>query len=119
MRKKYIVEVGMGTDLHGQDVTKAGRKAVRDAISHSCLAGLQEILELQDLDNVYVDVMIAAPIPEEVDRAAILSEIYFGHKNVEVVKGGMSIPTICVEQFGDKNEDAVVVLAGVTVSIDM
>ena len=44
MRKKYIVEIGMGADLHGQDVTKAGRKAVKDAISHSCLCGLQEIL---------------------------------------------------------------------------
>jgi uncharacterized protein (TIGR02058 family) len=119
MRKKFIVEVGMGTDLHGQDVTKAGRKAVKDAISRSCLCGLQEILGLQQFDDVYVHVKIAAPMPEEVDPAAILSEIPFGHKSIEVVEGGMSAPAIFVEQFGDKNEDIVVVLAAVTVSVDI
>lgn len=35
--KKFIVEFGMGTDFHGQDVTKAAKKAVKDAVSRSCL----------------------------------------------------------------------------------
>ncbi len=119
MRKKFIVEVGMGTDLHGQDVTKAGRKAVKDAISRSCLCGLQEILGLQHFDDVYVDVKIASPLPDQVDRTAILSEIPFGRKRIQVVEGGMSVPAIYVQQFGDKNEDVVVVLAAVTVSVEM
>ena len=32
--KKFIVEFGMGTDFHGQDVTKAARKAVRLSLIH-------------------------------------------------------------------------------------
>ena len=40
--KKYIVELGLGSDFHGQDVTKAAKKAAKDAISHSCLCGLEE-----------------------------------------------------------------------------
>ena len=27
--RKYILEVGMGIDLHGQDVTKAAQRAVK------------------------------------------------------------------------------------------
>ena len=46
--KKFIVEFGMGTDFHGQDVTKAARKAVRDAVSRSCLCGLEDVLGLTD-----------------------------------------------------------------------
>lgn len=118
MRKKFIVELGMGADLHGQDVTKAGRKAVKDAISRSCLCGLQEILGLQSFDDVYIEVKIATPLPE-VDQVAILSEIPFGHKSIQVVEGGMIVPAIYVEQFGDKNEDIVVVLAAVTLSVDV
>ena len=37
---RYIIEFGMGTDFHGQDVTKAACKAVKDAVSRSCLCGL-------------------------------------------------------------------------------
>ena len=46
--KKFIVEFGMGTDFHGQDVTKAAKKAVKDAVSRSCLCGLEDVLGLTD-----------------------------------------------------------------------
>ena len=44
--RKFIVEFGMGTDLHGQDVNKAAKKAVKDAVSRSCLCGLQDVLNI-------------------------------------------------------------------------
>jgi uncharacterized protein (TIGR02058 family) len=119
MRKRFIVELGMGTDLHGQDVTKAGRRAVRDAISRSCLCGLQEIVALERLDDMLVDVRLATPLPEQVDRAAILAEVPFGRKSLEVVTGGLSVPTLFIEALGDKNADAVVAVAAVTVAVEM
>ncbi len=119
MRKRFVVEIGMGTDLHGQDVTKASRRAVRDAISRSCLCGLQEIVSLPSLDDMYVEVKIATPLPDQVDQAAVLSEIPFGHKSIQVVAGGLAAPTLMIEQLGDKNEDAVVALAAVTVSVEI
>ena len=51
--KKFIVEFGMGTDFHGQDVTKAAKKAVKDAVSRSCLCGLEDVLGLTDFKDVY------------------------------------------------------------------
>ncbi|MBW2561825.1 MAG: Lin0512 family protein [Deltaproteobacteria bacterium] len=119
MRKRFIVEIGMGTDLHGQDVTKASCRAVQDAISRSCLCGLQEILALPRLDDMVVEVKIATPLPDQVDHEAVLSEIPFGHKNIQVVEGGLSVPTLFDEQQGDINENTVVALAAVTVWVDV
>ena len=36
-RKKFIVELGTGIDLHRENVTLAACRAVNDAISDSCL----------------------------------------------------------------------------------
>jgi len=119
MRKRFIVEIGMGTDLHGQDVTKASCRAVQDAISSSCLCGLQEILALPRLDDMVVEVKIATPLPDQVDHEAVLSEIPFGHKNIQVVEGGLSVPTLFDEQQGDINENTVVALAAITVWVDV
>lgn len=119
MRKRFIVEIGMGTDLHGQDVTKASRRAVRDAISRSCLCGLQEIVALANLDDMYVEVRLAAPLPDQVDQAAVLAELPFGRKSIQVVEGGMSVPTLYLPELGDQNADAVVALAAVSVSVDV
>lgn len=119
MRKRFIVEFGMGTDLHGQDVTKASCRAVQDAISRSCLCGLQEILALPDLNDMMVEVKIAAPHPEQVDQEIVLSEIPFGQKNIPVIEGGLAVPTLFDESQGDVNADTVVAVAAITVWVDV
>jgi len=56
--RRYLLEVGVGIDLHGEDVTKAAQRAVKDAISHSSMIGLREILRIkgkQDLDEQNTD----------------------------------------------------------------
>jgi uncharacterized protein (TIGR02058 family) len=37
--KRFIIEVGMGADQHGQDNTRAAEKAVQDAIQAAVSAG--------------------------------------------------------------------------------
>jgi len=64
--KRFIVELGTGADLHGQDATKAASRAVKDAISRSCLCGLVEVVELRDLNDMRVDVLVAVSMPEQV-----------------------------------------------------
>jgi len=67
--ERFIVEIGMGADFHGQDVTKAAVKAAKDAISKSCLVGLNEVCGFtqDDIDeNVIIDVTIGTTRPEEV-----------------------------------------------------
>ncbi|MCC5909749.1 MAG: Lin0512 family protein [Clostridiaceae bacterium] len=106
MWKRYIVELGWGADLHGQDVTKAAERAVKDAISRSCLCGLKEILGMKDLNEVAVHVTIATPYPEEVDK-----------KTIESVKGGMEVPGLYVKEFGDCKDSIVVANAYVEVKV--
>jgi uncharacterized protein (TIGR02058 family) len=66
-----------------------------------------------------VEVKIATPLPDQVDHDAVLCEIPFGRKNIHVVGGGLSVPTLFNEQLGDINEDTVVALAAVTVWVDV
>lgn len=44
--RRFIIEFGLGTDFHGQDVSKAAQKAVKDAF-RSCLCGLIDVLEIR------------------------------------------------------------------------
>ena len=69
----------MGTDFHGQDVTKAAKKAVKDAVSRSCLCGLDEVLGLTDFTRqVRILATVAVSRPEEVDCAEVASALPVG-----------------------------------------
>jgi uncharacterized protein (TIGR02058 family) len=117
-KKRFIVQLGMGVDLHGQDPTQAARRAVRNAISNNCLCGLAEIVNMKNPnEEMYVDVLIACPNPGAVDGEAVLNELPFGKKTIEVVEGGMMAPGLYVPQLGDVSRDALVATASVTVSV--
>jgi uncharacterized protein (TIGR02058 family) len=117
--KKFVMEVGMGMDQHGQDPTNAARKAVKDAVSRSCLAGLLEVARLEDVDQMVVDILVACPQAECVDQAAVLEAVPFGRKTIEAVEGGMVARAICQPELGDTSDEAYVAVAAVTVWVDM
>jgi uncharacterized protein (TIGR02058 family) len=118
--KRYIVQLGMGVDLHGQDPTQAARRAVRDAIGNNCLCGLLEILHIENPDeDMRVHVLIACPKPDEVDGEAVLSELPLGVKTIEVGEGGMWSPGLYLPQLGDSSAEVLVANASVTVSVDL
>lgn len=71
MLQRYIIELGTGADLHGADMTKAARRAVKDAISRSCLCGLVEVLGRSSFQGVHVHAEIAVPDPAGVDVEAV------------------------------------------------
>ena len=117
-RKRFIVEIGMGIDLHGEDVTKAARRAVNDAVSESCLCGLSEILELGALDEVHVDILVASPRPDDVNLDEVKAAVPIGRKTARAVEGGMTAQGICVDRFAKACDQIVVATAAVTVSVD-
>jgi uncharacterized protein (TIGR02058 family) len=119
MKKRYIVELGTGSDLHGMDVTKAARRAVKDAISRSCLCGIIEILNRGNFEGLLVEVLVACPFPDQVDIEAIKSEIPVGVPAVKTVPGGMLAEGICVDAFGKACDTIVVANAAVTVWVTM
>ena len=95
--RRYIVEVGMGVDLHGEDATEAARRAVRDAIGRVSMVGLMQLFDAPSFREVekalMVDVTVALPNPEAVDRDAVLSVLPEGSRRITVVEGGMRFPT--------------------------
>lgn len=115
---RFIVEIGTGIDLHGEDVTKAACRAVKDAISSSCLCGLVEIIGIQDLQAVDVEIVVAVPRPQDVDLNRVMAEVPIGRKTAEAIEGGMMTQGLCVAQFAPNCSQIVVANAAVTVSIN-
>jgi len=96
--RRYIVEVGTGIDLHGEDETKAAQRAVKDAISHSSMVGLGQLFKIESFkemsDALMVDVTVATPNPDKVDGEAVLSILPEGERRINVVEGGMRWPAL-------------------------
>jgi len=117
MLKRYVVEIGVGADLHGGDITKAAIKAVKDATSRSCLCGIEDVLGKSPL-NMHVHVKIGCTNPEKIDKQAVLRAVPVGESEIEVVKGGLNACGLEVPTFGDGNTIEIVV-AVLTVSVDI
>ncbi len=89
--QRLIIEMGMGNDLHGQDYTKAARRAIEDAFRHSSLP-LFGAIGL-DHDVMQVRATVAVQDPDAVDVDALVSVLPRGQVTVEVVKGGLNVET--------------------------
>ncbi len=120
--RRYIVEVGTGIDLHGEDETKAAQRAVKDAISHCSMVGLGQLFKIGSFSELeealMVDVTVATPNPESVDEAAVLSVLPEGKSRLTAVKGGIRFPTPSTVDEA-KTHGIVMVNAVIVVLIDV
>lgn len=114
---RYIIEFGLGTDFHGQDVNKAAAKAVRDAISRSCLCGLDEVLHIDNFNQIKVKVTVAVSRPAEVDPKSIAECIPIGSAEIHTIDGGLHLPGLYLPRFGDKDDSIEAAIAAVEVEI--
>ena len=89
-RKRLVVEMGMGTDLHGRDYTKAAVRALRDALWHNSLSLVPALGYPRDAMEVEIEIGVAQP--DMVDRAAVAKVLPYGSAQVSVVQGGLDIP---------------------------
>ncbi len=85
-----ILEMGMGIDLHGQNYTRAARRAVWNAVHQSSLM-LLNIFGPDTSRNMIVDVTIGIPKPEEVNQEEVLNVLPHGKGFVKVIPGGLEI----------------------------
>ena len=115
--RRFIIEVGMGVDQHGQDNTRAAEKAVQDAIHRSCLCGIREVAGVENLSNLWIEILVGCPNPESVDKERVLKVLPFGQKKIEVRPGGLTGKTILNPTFGDKTDEMVVANAIITVYV--
>lgn len=117
MEKLMFIETGMGIDVHGQDITKAAVRAVKNAIHFNSMPGIRSVLPGNSLDNMVVNVKLAVPCDKEtLDVDSVKEAIPFGKVTVEVMDGGMLTTSgIVIEEKGDQNDLMYIVVASVEV----
>lgn len=116
--KRFVVEIGTGIDLHGEDATKAACRAVRDAVSRSCLCGIVEIMGIQDLNSLDVEIVVAVPRPQNVDLEQVKAQVPIGRKTALAVEGGMTVKGLCVARFAADCDQVLVANAAITVFVE-
>lgn len=118
VKKRFIIEMGMGIDQHGQDPTVAAARAVRNAIAHNALPGVWEVAGLEHPNEMIVEVQVAVPYPEQVRQEEVLAVLPFGRKTLTLEQGGMVVAGHAIPELDDKNDDMYIAIAAVTVSIE-
>ena len=110
-KKRVILELGSGNDLHGSDYTKAALRAVQDALHHSSLAFIRSLRV--DKSAIEVEVTIGVQQPQKVDLERVKASLPVGKVTVKAVKGGLDIAD------PDNNDPAVIASAAIAVRIDV
>ncbi|MGB3407431.1 MAG: Lin0512 family protein [Jannaschia sp.] len=107
--QQLIVEIGMGADVHGQDVTKAALRAVSDAIRHSSLS---VFTTWKRPNRMRIEVTIASPFPDALDKAAVAEALPYGTVEVISTFGGLT------DDGMGGSSDTTLVIAGVRAFLD-
>ncbi len=118
-KKRFVIEMGMGIDQHGQEPTIAAARAVQNAIAHSALPGIWEVAGLNHPNEMIVEVQVAVPYPEQVRTEEVLAVLPFGQKKITVETGGMVVQGRAIEEFQDKNDEMLIAVAAVTVWVEI
>lgn len=118
VQKRFVIEMGMGIDQHGQEPTVAAARAVRNAIAHNALPGIWEVAGLTDPNDMIVEVQVAVPYPEQVRAEEVLAVLPFGRKTLTVEAGGMVVQGRAIASLQDKNDEMLIAVAAVTVLIE-
>ena len=108
--KRMVLEMGMGTDLQGQDYTKAAVRALKDALWHNSLT-IAPAFGF-DREKMVIEVSIGVAQPAQVDIDVVKAVLPYGQASVEAVQGGLDILSDC------QTKTTVVANAAVVVYLD-
>ncbi len=111
MMQRFIIEMGMGNDLHGADYTKAAKRAIEDAIRHSSIPMLPAL----GIDHAEMQVQVTVGVqnPEALDIKALEAGLPRGSVTIKAVEGGLNITN------PDTGEVSVVATAAVEAFLDV
>ncbi|KAJ4982019.1 hypothetical protein NE237_032856 [Protea cynaroides] len=118
--KLLFVEMGVGYDQHGQDITAAAMRACKDAISSNSIPAFRRgNIPGVSFDQMKLQIKLGVPgsLQQFLDIERVKSVFPYGTiVNVDIVDGGLICSSgVCVEEMGDKNDDCYIVNAAVYV----
>ncbi|XXG67420.1 hypothetical protein AAC387_Pa06g0778 [Persea americana] len=118
--KLLFVEMGVGYDQHGQDITVAAMRACKDAISSNSIPAFRRgSIPGVSSEQMKLQIKLGVPQPTQqyLDIERVKSVFPYGQiVSVEVVDGGLICSSgVCLEAMGDKNDDCYVVNAAIYV----
>ena len=109
--KPMVMEFGVGTDIRGENYTKAAVRALENALRHNSISIADALGKRRE--DMQVKILIGVAKPDEVDAAAVAAVLPYGQAEVRVVEGGLDTPL-------ESGEGAVVMAnAGLTVYLDV
>lgn len=115
MEKVLFIESGFGADQHGQNATKACKRACRNAIEFNSIPSIKDIVP-GGYENMKLHVKIGCPDPHTVDVKDLAEVFPYGSPRFEVVEGGLRANSgICIAELGDANDEMFIAVACVTV----
>ena len=87
--QRFIIEMGMGNDLHGRDYTRAAARAIEDAIRHSSLP----LFGALGIAHAAMEVQVTVGVqqPDAVDVEALAGGLPRGRVTVQAVHGGLDV----------------------------
>ncbi|KAF5729161.1 hypothetical protein HS088_TW21G01319 [Tripterygium wilfordii] len=118
--KLLFVEMGVGYDQHGQDITAAAMRACRDAISSNSIPAFRRgSIPGVTFEQMKLQIKLGVPhsLQQSLDIERVKSVFPYGKiLDVEVVDGGLICSSgVHVEEMGDKNDDCYIVNTAVYV----
>lgn len=120
MKGRYLVELGYAVDMHGGDMTKVCRRAIRDAMSHCCLCGMSEILGFHErvFEKMHLTVRVGCSYPNQVDQQKVLEDLsVYGNVDLDLCCGGLQVDGFYHPQNGEGDKIEIAV-ASITVRIN-
>lgn len=87
--QRFILEMGMGNDLHGMDYQKAAARAIESAFRRSTIP-MFETMPLQH-GQMRVQVTVGVQDPGALDTNALAAMMPRGRATVTAVRGGQNL----------------------------
>ncbi|KAJ6724917.1 50S RIBOSOMAL PROTEIN L34 [Salix viminalis] len=118
--KLLFVEMGVGYDQHGQDITSAAMRACRDAISSNSIPAFRRG-SIPGVASGQMKLQIKLGVPHSLQQSLDIQRVksvfpYGEIVKFEVVDGGMICSSgVLIEEMGDENDDCYIVNAAVYV----
>eukprot|EP00316_Scyphosphaera_apsteinii_P026092 CAMPEP_0119315492 /NCGR_PEP_ID=MMETSP1333-20130426/36122_1 /TAXON_ID=418940 /ORGANISM="Scyphosphaera apsteinii, Strain RCC1455" /LENGTH=122 /DNA_ID=CAMNT_0007320873 /DNA_START=258 /DNA_END=623 /DNA_ORIENTATION=+ len=111
MKAVLFIESGVGTDQHGQDLTKACVRACKDAISFNSIPSLETLVP-GGRDNIVLRLQLAVPFDQQgseepvIDFDQVRGIFPYGTiLPIEITRGGARFESMCsVPALGDTSD---------------